>query len=152
MNAPQTTMTGETALMIRRSFDADIQTLWGALTDPAAWMQWFGGGAAKPYNTNADLRRGGRWAIEMKGLETGKDISVGGEFLEVDEPNRVSFTWAWYTAPEVVSVVTYALSDAGNNQTTLTLTHEKHPSSDARDHHGRGWNATLDRLVTFLAK
>ena len=152
MNAPQTTMTGATALMIRRSFDADIQTLWVALTDPAAWLQWFGAHVAKPHNTEADLRPGGRWAIEMKGRDSGDEISVGGEFIDIDEPNRVSFTWAWFSAPDAKSVVTYALSDGGNGRTTLTLTHEQLPSTEMRDRHGKGWNATLDGLVTFLAK
>ena len=152
MNAPQTTMTGETALMIRRSFDADIATLWRALTDPAAWLQWFGAGVAKPHNTEADLRPGGKWAIEMKGLDTGSDFSVGGEFIEIDAPNRVSFTWAWFSTPEAVTMVTYVLSDAGNGRTTLTLTHEQFPSTEMRDSHGKGWNATLDKLVTFVAE
>ena len=40
MNAPVTEMKDPTALMIRRTFDADRAMLWKALTDPKAWMQW----------------------------------------------------------------------------------------------------------------
>jgi len=95
MNAPVTTMTGETSLMIRRTFEADMQTLWTALTDAGAWLEWFGADIARPASTEADLRPGGRWSIEMKGRESGDDYSVGGEFVEIDAPSRVSFTWAW---------------------------------------------------------
>ncbi len=59
---------------------------------------------------------------------TGDDHNLAGEFIEIEPPDRVSFTWAWSSAPEVQSVVTYALSDAGAGRTTLTLTHEKLPS------------------------
>lgn len=150
MNAPSPEMTGETALMLRRTFDVDMATLWRALTDPAAWMQWFGAKMATPHHTEADLRVGGKWAIEMKGNESGDPHNVRGEFLEIDEPNRVSFTWAWYSAPEAISVVTYALTDAAEGGTTLTLTHERLPSTEARDGHAMGWTATVDSLAEHL--
>lgn len=152
MNAPVTEMQGDTALMIRRTFDADIQTLWKALTDPQAWMQWFGAKMATPQKTGADLRVGGAWFIEMIGNETCKGHNVRGEFVEVDEPNRVSFTWAWYSVPEAVSLVTYALKDLGDGRTSLTLTHERFARVDVRDSHSMGWNATMDTLATYLAQ
>ncbi|MEM9059357.1 MAG: SRPBCC domain-containing protein [Pseudomonadota bacterium] len=151
MNAPVTELNDPTALMIRRTFDADMRTLWAALTDPKAWMQWMGAKMATPKRCEADLRVGGAWLIEMRGNETGDDHNVKGEFVEVDEPTRVSFTWAWYSQPDAVSLVTYALSDAGNGKTTLTLSHERFASTEARDGHSMGWNASLDTLETYLS-
>ncbi|MEL7468640.1 MAG: SRPBCC domain-containing protein [Pseudomonadota bacterium] len=151
MNAPVTEMKDPTALMIRRTFDADRAVLWKALTDPKAWMQWMGAKMATPQRCEADLRVGGAWLIEMRGNETGNEHNVKGEFVEIDEPNRVCFTWAWYSTPDAVSLVTYALSDAGGGKTTLTLTHERFASVEARDGHAMGWNASLDSLETTLA-
>ncbi|MEM7190164.1 MAG: SRPBCC domain-containing protein [Pseudomonadota bacterium] len=151
MNAPTPEMTGETSLMMRRTFDADMPTLWAALTDPQAWLQWFGAQMATPQRTEADLRPGGKWAIEMQGNESGEPHNVRGEFVEIDEPNRVSFTWAWYSAPDAVSLVTYVLTDAGDGRTSLLLTHEKLPNADQRDGHGRGWMATLESLENYLS-
>ena len=151
MNAPVTEMQGDTALMIRRTFDADIQTLWKALTDPKAWLHWFGANVATPQRTGADLRVGGAWYIEMTGNESGDPHSVRGEFTEIDAPNRVSFTWAWYSKPEAVSQVTYALKDLGGGRTSLTLTHERFASVELRDGHGRGWNGSMDNLAAYLA-
>ena len=82
MNAPVTEMQGDTALMIRRTFDADIQTLWKALTDPKAWLHWFGANVATPQRTGADLRVGGAWYIEMTGNESGDPHSVRGELCQ----------------------------------------------------------------------
>ena len=55
MNAPTTEFKDDTALMIRRTFKADIQTLWKALTDPKALMQWMGAHVATPVRAEADL-------------------------------------------------------------------------------------------------
>lgn len=149
MNAV-TEMTGETSLMIRRVFDVDRETLFEALTDPQAIMQWMGGGVAMPERAEADQRVGGAWFIEMRGA-SGDSHNVRGEFTHIDPPNEVAFTWAWYSTPEAVSHVTYRLSEAEPGKTTLTLIHEKLATSDVRNSHSRGWNASLDRLSENLA-
>lgn len=151
MNAPVTEMIDDTALMIRRSFKADIQTLWNALTDPSALMQWMGANMATPQRAEADLRVGGAWFIEMKGNETGNPHNVRGEFVEIDEPNRVRFTWSWYSDDTPPTQVTYALKDQGDGTTMLTLTHKRFAEAPTRDGHSVGWNGSLDNLETLLA-
>ncbi len=150
MNAPMVTKPDDTSLMIRRTFDVDAMTFRTALTDPKAWMQWFGGGVATPVRAEADLKVGGAWLIESRGNETGTPHNVGGEFVEVDPPKRVSFTWAWYSTPGKVSQVTYAVSATEDGKATLTLTHQRLADTEARDNHGRGWTATLERLAAHL--
>jgi uncharacterized protein YndB with AHSA1/START domain len=150
MTAPVTEVLDETAVMIRRTFNADIETLFTALTNPEAWMQWFGGGKATPIKTGADVSVGGAWHIDMRGGD-GSEFGVSGEYIELDPPSRVSFTWAWSSKPGKISQVTYALSPAGNGKTTLTLTHAKLPDAETRDSHAAGWNATFDLLDKALA-
>ena len=151
MNAPMIDKPDATTLMIRRTFDADIQTLWQALTVPEAWTRWFGGGHATPVATDADLRVGGAWRIEMRGNETGNQFVLSGTYSEVDPPRRLVFSWAWSSAPDHVSQVTYALSQGESaDQTTLILTHERLADSEARDNHGRGWSESLKRLAADI--
>ena len=152
MNVPVIDKPDATTLMIRRTFDADIQTLWQALTDPEAWLQWFGGGHATPVSTSAELRPGGAWRIEMRGNETGTAFVLNGTYSEVDPPRRLVFSWAWASAPDQVSQVTYVLSPGESaERTTLVLTHERLADSGLRDDHGRGWTASLERLAGHLA-
>ena len=153
MNAPIVDKPDATTLMIRRTFQADMDVLWQALTDPKAWMQWFGGGHATPVTTTADLRPGGAWRIDMRGNESGNAISLVGEYVEIDRPRRVSFTWAWEASPERgESLVTYTLSPGeADGETTLILTHERLVSEDIRDSHAMGWTATLELLAAHLA-
>ncbi len=152
MNAPLVEKPTATSLMIRRVFDADQATLWRALTDPAAWMEWFGAGHATPTKTHADLTPGGAWRIEMRGNESGNQIVLNGNFVEVDEPNSVSFTWRWEAEPgRGDSLVTYNLSPgATRGQTSLLLTHERLPDESVRDSHAMGWSGTLEQLAGYL--
>lgn len=138
-----------TTLMIRRTFAADMPRLFDALTRADAIREWFGPGPYTVTHAASDLRVGGAWAIHMQSPE-GSPHNVAGEYLEVDPPRAVAFTWAWENAPAEVSHVRYALSpaDAG---TTLTLTHSRLPSETSRDLHGQGWNGALDKLMPWLA-
>lgn len=150
MNKESSAFEGDTTLVIRRSFDAEIETLFRALTDPAALMEWFGPGTAKVHHAESDLRVGGKWAIEMIG-DNCEECNVSGEYVELDAPRKVVFTWAWRSTPDQVSQVTYALSPAGKGRTTLTLTHERLANAEVRDKHAFGWNGSLDNLAPWLA-
>jgi len=151
MNFPETVTPDETTLVIRRSFDADMETLFRALTDPEAVKSWFGGCTMKVRHAENDLRAGGRWAIGMVG-DDGEEHNVSGEYVEIDAPHKAVFTWAWRSTPDRVSRVTYALTPAGDGRTTLTLTHERLANVEARDKHAFGWNACFDKLGPWLAR
>ena len=78
-----------TPVEITRTFPAPPERLWHALTDPAALAAWFW-----PHLDNTvdvDLRVGGRYRIT--GPRAG--IAVDGEYLAVDPPKRLVFTWQW---------------------------------------------------------
>ena len=150
MNEPMTQMTDATTLMIRRTFEADIETLFDAITRAEAITGWFGPGTFKVTHAASDLRPGGKWVIEMTNAE-GKSHNVGGEYVEVDRPSSVRFTWAWHFEPGEVSEVTYRLSPVTDTSTQLTLIHTRLPSEGSRDQHAGGWNGALDNLAPWLA-
>jgi uncharacterized protein YndB with AHSA1/START domain len=77
-------------------------------------------------------------------------IEHTGEYLAVEPPRLLSFTWASpYTGPRA-GVVTVTLTPRGG-ATLLVLTHE-HLPEDAVDSHRGGWGAILDRLDAVLAE
>jgi uncharacterized protein YndB with AHSA1/START domain len=147
---PLTEIKDQTSLMIRRVYDADMETLFRALTDPDALKEWFGPGAAEVRHASSDLRVGGKWAIEMIG-DNCEECNISGKYVAIDAPRKVVFTWAWRSTPDRVSQVTYALSPAGEGRTTLTLTHERLHNAEIRDKHVFGWNGSLDKLAPWLA-
>lgn len=75
-----------------------------------------------------------------------------GEFIEVDFPTRVVFTWGYentdFGVPPGTTTVTVDLTASGSG-TDLRLTHSNIPIDRARDSFDHGWDQMLGRLATL---
>ena len=110
------------------------------LTDPALMIQWIG--------QWADLHPepGGVFALDI-----GK-TPVRGEYVEVDPPRRVVFTWGVPgrdSLPPGSSTVEVVLTEDGSG-TVVELFHRDLPAAEV-DGHLEGWTSMLDRLVQLRA-
>jgi uncharacterized protein YndB with AHSA1/START domain len=132
-------------LEIRRILPATPERVFAAWTD-ASWLaRWMSPvGHAR---VEADPRPGGRLHVVMVG--DGREIEHVGEFLEVERPHRLSFTWSSPFTGDQPSVVTIELA-ATDEGTDLTLRHERLPAGAAASHRG-GWGSMLERLASLLA-
>lgn len=129
---------------LERIIAAPIQVVFAAWTDPARMAQWLSPtGIAE---VEADVRVGGALHVVMLG--EGMRIEHTGEYLEVEPPHRLSFTWqSPYTGGQP-SVVTVVLDPAGAG-TRLRLSHERLPADHALSHEG-GWGSILARLAALV--
>ena len=135
-------------LEIRRVFNASRQQIFQAWTQPETIVQWFAPTSEHVTSVpKLDLIAGGQYRIEMKAPD-GNTYSAIGEYLEISEPEKLVFTWAW-DGGDSGMLVTIDLYEK-NNGTELVLTHEKFPDSGSRDHHNEGWIGCLDRLVSHI--
>jgi uncharacterized protein YndB with AHSA1/START domain len=89
---------------------------------------------------------GGRLDVVMTDGDT--SIAHHGEFLEVESPRRLRFTWISPFTGDVPSVVTVELRPQGTG-TRLLLVHERLPDA-AVPSHASGWGAVLDRLAAEM--
>jgi uncharacterized protein YndB with AHSA1/START domain len=96
-----------------------------------------------------DVRVGGRYDIGFR-TENGEEHGVSGVYQEVTPPDRISFTWAWQSTPERVSVVTIELHSTEDGGTRLDFRHDRFFDRAARDNHERGWSGTFQKLERFL--
>ncbi|MGH2803170.1 MAG: SRPBCC family protein [Thermoleophilaceae bacterium] len=107
-------------------------------TDPARMVAWMGVAAL------LDPRPGGTFRLEANG----RDVVLG-EYLEVEAPRRVVFTWGFEGTERVAAAgstrVEVTLEPDGNG-TLLTLDHHGLPDR-AREAHEQGWNHYLPRLT-----
>lgn len=97
---------------------------------------------------NIDLRPGGRFEMDFLGKD-GEPMNVSGVYQEVDEPHRLSFTWAWKSTPERESLVTITFTPTAAG-THLDFLHERFFDADARDRHLQGWTHMLGKLGDYL--
>ena len=126
---------------IRRRLPAHVDDVFRWWTDPELLREWM-----TPVGTvdaEVDLRVGGRLRIVMRG--DGRVIEHSGEYLEINPPRRLVFTWVSPYTGSVPSVITVELEPAGDDATDLRLVHSRLPDAEARFHQG-GWAAMLERL------
>lgn len=94
-----------------------------------------------------DLRVGGRFRIGFLSDEGHKAV-VAGEYLTVDPPVKLAFTWKWEPPHEFQdheTLVTVEFHECAEGM-ELVLIHERFPNDPMRSLHENGWAGTLDRL------
>ncbi|HYF11446.1 MAG TPA: SRPBCC domain-containing protein [Actinomycetota bacterium] len=136
---------GSDVVRIERLLAAPIEDVFAAWTEPAQMAMWLSPrGRAE---VEADVVVGGRLHVVMADRDV--RIEHEGEFLELEPPVRVRFTWRSRFTGDEPSVVTVELHDE-DGSTRLVLTHDRLPP-EARASHAGGWSAILDHLAAVLA-
>ena len=128
-----------TAAEVKIRIAASPETVFDFFTDPDKMIQWMGRSA------ELDPRAGGTLRCDING----RDIARG-EYVAVERPDRIVFTWGWEGDEERQSLFTITLNDLGG-KTELTLRQEGLGTVENRDAHGTGWNSALNKLVGHLA-
>jgi uncharacterized protein YndB with AHSA1/START domain len=145
-------MASQLAVAVRRRFRASPARIYRAFTDPDELARWFSPSVDIATEVlDHELRVGGAYRIRFT-LPGGESNVVRGEFIELDPPERLAFTWTW-EAPDphagIDTLVTVVLRKDGAN-TELVLSHDRFPTNASRDRHDDGWVTTLDRLESFV--
>lgn len=154
-------MTNETDLLLERTFNAPVDLVWKAYTDPAHIKRWF---APRPYETTEvelDLKPGGIFRFRMigpDGFDTGHGIP--GCVLEVVEGKKLAWTSALGPSyrPNAMgegcesfpftAIVTFA--DAGDGKTAYKAVALHKDAADRETHEKMGfhdgWGKCADQL------
>jgi len=137
--ATETTTTIERELLIT----ASPETIWELLTDPRQIVRWMGQAAT------FDLRRGGQYELDVVPGHV-----AAGEFVEIDPPRRLVYTWGWKAADTLVppgstTVIFELLPRDGG--TLLRFTHRDLPTPESAASHTQGWEHYLERLAIVTA-
>jgi uncharacterized protein YndB with AHSA1/START domain len=116
------------------------ETVFEFFTDADLLRRW------KGLRATLDPRPGGVYQVDING----RDV-VRGEFVEVNPPRRLVFTWGWAgdgsPLPPGASTVEVTLTpEAGG--TRVRLRHHGLPSPALLHLHGQGWDHYLPRLQT----
>ena len=107
-----------TELTLLRHLPATPELVWRAFTEPAALVSWFW---PERFGTTVATSpaAGGRYLI----AGSGAGIAVSGEYLAVEAPRHLEFSWRW-DGDEQQTLVTLDLAPAPPG-TDLTLVHAR---------------------------
>ena len=117
---------------------APPEKVWPYLTDPARYALWMG------TEVTLSPAPGGLYRVHMR-----EGIEALGEFVELDPPHRLVFTWGWQDHPVVPpgSTTVEVTLEATDEGTLVRLTHRGLPDTESVAHHRQGWESYLHRLV-----
>lgn len=121
------------SVQMRRRYQAAIDDVWSALTDPERVERWF-------YPLTGDLHAGGSFQLEG---------NAGGDILECEPPQLLKVTFGGPT-----SLVELRLTQDGDDDTVLDLEHtvpiEMAQSGAGALYVGPGWDGAFMALDLYL--
>ena len=140
--------TGE-VLVIRRVLPVERGRVFAAWLDPESLATWMRPGKATGAIVEVDPRVGGRFRILMQHEQGGSGYEHEGEYLAIEPPSLLSFTWISAATDHRSTVVTVELHERDGG-TELVLTHRRLPPEQVEGHR-RGWTDIVRLLETRLA-
>lgn len=123
------------------SIDASPETVWDFFVDPDKLMRW------KGVEADLDPRPGGIYHCVVVPGHTAR-----GEYVELDRPRRLVFTWGWDDSdavPPGSSTIEVELTP-DRDGTSLRFIHHL-PNAEAAASHAHGWDHYLPRLELAAA-
>ncbi|GHA57419.1 SRPBCC family protein [Streptomyces purpurascens] len=143
---------GELRLHLRYELEDLCPVVFRKLTDPQELARWWGPDGFSTPSVEIDLRPGGAYRIAMQPPE-GELFHLVGEFIEVDPPVGLSYTFRWEDPdPEDrETVVTLSLYDTDVRRSELTLDQGDFATERRRALHEEGWVQGLGKLGEMLA-
>jgi uncharacterized protein YndB with AHSA1/START domain len=144
---------------------APPERVFHAITDPQQMPKWWGqSGMYRVTEWHGDLRPGGKWSSVGVAAD-GSTFRVEGEYVEIDPPRLLVYTWITSWTGSMKTVVRWELEardvhglqhSGPRREGTGTLVKIHHtgfdPASKAAADHGDGWKRVLGWMQVFVEK
>ena len=137
------------AAVVRRRLPAPADVVFDEWTDAARLAEWMCPRPARCLHVEADPRIGGTLAFDIE--EAGSTFRVSGNYLTLERPHRVAFTWSCSTWPDptIQTVVTVTIEPDGAGTSLMTIEHELLPPA-LMPQHAHGWAVISVQLQSRL--
>jgi uncharacterized protein YndB with AHSA1/START domain len=141
-------------IRITRVYDAPVQAVWDAWTDPAQAAQWWGPRGFTLTTHAKDLRPGGTWRYTMHGPD-GVDYPNVTKYLEVERHAKLVYDHGGNDDRDPMFRVTVRFSEnRGKTRMEMSMTL---PTAEAAQEARKfikkaGGDSTWDRLAEYLEK
>lgn len=125
---------------------APRERIFRALSEPAVLVKWWGPSGFTTPETDVQLTVGGGYRLLMQPPD-GEPFHLAGEFLEIDPPRRLAYTFRWEEPDpdDRETVVTLTLDSLGD-ATRLSLSQGVFATDARLALHRSGWQESLVKL------
>jgi uncharacterized protein YndB with AHSA1/START domain len=135
------------SLVVRKQMAASCEEVFDAWTDPMSLMEFMKPPSVQRIDAKVDARVGGKFRIDMVGASS--TTTHSGEYLAIDRPRLIKFTWISKNTDNRPTVVTIELTPRGATSCEIVLTHTELPENQVKAHTA-GWTAIADMLADFV--
>jgi uncharacterized protein YndB with AHSA1/START domain len=145
-------------LRMTRRFKAPIERVYKAWLDPSVTRQWlFTSPASDSNDTRIEARVGGKWTVTD--VRDGISYTAEGEYLELDPPHRIVFTFGMMQFSPKYDTITIALSEDGD-ETVMVFTQSgvgiaeelANPPASPEETSEHGWNLMFLALAQAVER
>jgi uncharacterized protein YndB with AHSA1/START domain len=142
-------LNGGHTLRMERTYQAPAQAVFDAWTSEEVLRRWFH--ARHDWETTeakVDLRLGGDVRVVMRDPYKDVEYGGGGQYTEIDSPNRLAFTWIWDgdSRRQLIELDFEEIDSA----TVVRFTHSMLWDEEAVRSHEDGWGKCFDNLERAL--
>jgi uncharacterized protein YndB with AHSA1/START domain len=137
-------------LVVRRQIAVPRERVFEAWLDSESLAQWMRPGNLTHATVTVDPRVGGGFRIVMEGGTDPCGYEHRGEYLAIEPPSLLSFTWISQATDHKPTVVTIEFHERGTG-TELVLTHRR-LAPKAVEPHREGWTDIVRLLDEALMK
>jgi uncharacterized protein YndB with AHSA1/START domain len=135
---------GET-LSIERTYQAPAEAVFDAWTSAEVIRRWWR--AEHDWETSdamVDVKVGGAVRVVMRDPKSGEHYGGGGEYIAIERPTRLAFTWTWDNDPRQTLIdISFEETDGA---TKVSFVHSGLPDMESVRRHEYGWSNILDEL------
>jgi uncharacterized protein YndB with AHSA1/START domain len=134
---------------IERTFDAPAEDVFDAWTSEEVISRWFKPAQGwQEASAQVDLRVGGRVRVVMR-TPDGEPVGAGGEYTEIDRPNRLAFTWTFDDDPTNEQMIELEFTER-DGVTTVLFVNSNISEVERRDAQYDGWSTCFDEIERVL--
>ena len=145
---------------------APPERVFEAISDASQRRQWWGQpGLYRTTEAHGDLRPGGKWSAKGVAAD-GSSFHVDGEYLEIDPPRRLVYTWKpswvehpidtvvyWDLEPRDIHGLQHRGSQRVGTGTLVKIRHEGFAGNPKEAlGHTEGWKRVLGWILAFVEK
>src|SRR5438552_3058519 len=138
------------ALHLEKRLEASPEDVFAACVHPEKLAEWWGPAGFSSQVIDLEAGEGGRYRIRMQPPE-GEAFHLSGEFLEVEPPTRIVYTFDWEEPDpdDQETVVTLTFERSGED-TRVVLDQSTFRTEARYELHRDGWTEAFERLERAL--
>ena len=143
-------------LKLQRIIDTTPDELFDAWLSPDVLAQWFKPEAGFVWDDcQINPTETGVFRFTLISDDKQHHHIITGHYIDLDEPNMLSFTWSWELPQkgvrDTICSIIFSPISYHPDQTELTVLHSGFANQEIYDEHLKGWVNCLDALAAYFS-